>query len=177
MAELIDIVDEDGEPTGKHVEVMYAHVHGTRHRCAHVWVLHNGKILLQKRAEHKRIDPNKYDISASGHIKAGEEPLQAAIRELHEQLSLTITKDDLEFVYTQEANDSRPGYKNNELNFVYITEVNSIDNIKFSDAEVQEITEFTPQELEDALAGREKDFVPHKEYWKSIIEKCKEHLK
>ena len=37
--EYLDIVDENGQPTGQVVEREYAHRHGIRHRTSHVWLL------------------------------------------------------------------------------------------------------------------------------------------
>ena len=53
--EYLDIVDENGNPTGETVERSYAHQNGVWHRTSHVWILRKreGKIevLLQKRAD------------------------------------------------------------------------------------------------------------------------------
>ena len=49
--ELFDIIDENGNPTGKTVERSIAHAEGIRHRTAHIWIIRkrNGRteILLQ----------------------------------------------------------------------------------------------------------------------------------
>ena len=37
--ELLDIVDENGIPTGKTIERKIAHSEGIRHRTAHVWII------------------------------------------------------------------------------------------------------------------------------------------
>ena len=51
--EYLDIVDENGVPTGKTAERTAAHKQGLRHRTSHVWILREraGKVevLLQKR--------------------------------------------------------------------------------------------------------------------------------
>ena len=53
MSELLDIVDEDGEPTGETVARVIAHRDGIRHRTSHVWLVRKGptkalEVLLQK---------------------------------------------------------------------------------------------------------------------------------
>ena len=74
--EYLDIVDENGKPTGETVERSYAHKYGIRHRTAHVWIVGKTEagvdILLQKRAMIKTF-PGCYDISSAGHIQAGKE--------------------------------------------------------------------------------------------------------
>ncbi|WP_330388539.1 NUDIX hydrolase [Butyrivibrio sp. ob235] len=87
--EYLDIVDENGNPTGETVERAYAHRNGVRHRTSHVWILRKreGKIqvLLQERADTKSL-PGCYDISSAGHITAGQDFRESAVRELHEEL-------------------------------------------------------------------------------------------
>lgn len=97
--ELLDIVDENGIPTGETVERETAHRNGIRHRTSHVWLLRdrNGKIqvLLQKRSLNKDSYPGCYDISSAGHIPAGEEFSGSAIRELKEELGVCVTEKEL----------------------------------------------------------------------------------
>ena len=79
MMEYLDIVDEQGRPTGGIVSRAEAHEKGILHRTAHVWVVRNvtgrAEVLLQKRSEEKESFPGMYDTSSAGHIPAGEEPL------------------------------------------------------------------------------------------------------
>ena len=53
--ELLDIVDEKGNPTGETVPREVAHREGIRHRTAHVWIFRRRggvvQILLQKRSD------------------------------------------------------------------------------------------------------------------------------
>ena len=97
--EILDVVDETGAPTGETVERAEAHREGVRHRTAHVWIARNrnGRIqlLLQKRCMQKDSFPGCYDISSAGHIPAGEEYIPSAIRELKEELNVTVQESDL----------------------------------------------------------------------------------
>lgn len=97
--EFLDIVDENGLPTGKTVERKIAHRDGYPHRTAHVWIFrrHNGElqILLQKRCMEKDSFPGCYDISSAGHIPSGSEVVESALRELKEELGIDVTEDEL----------------------------------------------------------------------------------
>lgn len=97
--ELLDIVDENGIPTGEIIDRETAHRDGIRHRTSHVWILRerNGKIqvLLQKRSYNKDSYPGCYDISSAGHIPAGEEFSGSALRELKEELGVCAAKEEL----------------------------------------------------------------------------------
>lgn len=101
MSEWIDIVDENGHPTGETVDRAYAHRHGVWHRTAHLWLLRmkngNIQVLLQKRSANKDSHPGCYDISSAGHIPAGVDYLPSAIRELKEELGIDAQERDLVF--------------------------------------------------------------------------------
>ena len=100
MKEFLDIVDENGQPTGEIVDRETAHAKGILHRTSHVWLARrkNGKvqILLQKRAEHKSSFPGCYDISSAGHIPAGDNYEVSAMRELEEELGITFDDENFE---------------------------------------------------------------------------------
>ncbi len=100
MSERLDIVDEDGEPTGETVDREIAHRDGIRHRTSHVWLVRKGptdalEVLLQKRAADKDAFPGRWDISSAGHIPAGDDWKTSALRELKEELGVVAKRDDL----------------------------------------------------------------------------------
>lgn len=101
MEEFLDIVDENGEPTGEIVNRDIAHSEGIRHRTSHVWIIKRCKdkvyILLQKRSKIKDSFPECYDISSAGHIPAGSDYEESALRELREELGVEIEKEKLIF--------------------------------------------------------------------------------
>lgn len=88
--EILDIVNEQGSPTGETVEREKAHFEGILHRTAHVWLVRKRdskvQILLQKRSDGKDSFPGCYDISSAGHIPAGVDFIPSALRELKEEL-------------------------------------------------------------------------------------------
>ena len=83
MKEYLDVVDENGMPTGETVERSVAHREGFPHRTSHLWLVRRREgriqVLLQKRAMTKSF-PGCYDISSAGHIPAGQDfvPLRSA---------------------------------------------------------------------------------------------------
>ncbi len=102
MAEILDIVDEFGNPTGETVDRQTAHKRGIRHRTAHVWILRKAasglEVLLQKRSKIKDSNPGCYDISSAGHIPCGQDFLTSALRELQEELGITdVSAEDLHY--------------------------------------------------------------------------------
>lgn len=100
MKEYLDVVDENGQPTGTVVERSVAHSEGIPHRTSHLWLVRKRddhvQILLQKRAATKSF-PGCYDISSAGHIPAGQDYLPSAVRELKEELGITAEECELVF--------------------------------------------------------------------------------
>lgn len=103
--EFLDIVDENGKPTGKTAERSKVHQIGLLHRTSHVWVIREkgGKIqvLLQKRSKTKDSNPGCYDISSAGHIPAGDDFVISALRELKEELGFDAEALDLNYCGTR----------------------------------------------------------------------------
>ena len=97
--EYLDIVDENGIPTGETIERSLAHRTGVRHRTTHIWIVRKQgdriQILLQKRSKNKDSFPGCYDISSAGHIPAGDDFAESGLRELEEELGLVIQKEEL----------------------------------------------------------------------------------
>lgn len=97
MPELLDIRDEHGNLTGEAMVRVEAHRTESWHGVALIWVYNTrGEILLQRRAPHLSAFPEKWDVTVSGHLSAGDQPLQAAVREVGEELGLYIEPDELE---------------------------------------------------------------------------------
>lgn len=64
---------------------------------AHVWILNNNKLLIQKRAKNKKHFPNLWEQSGGGVI-AGETSFEAAIREVAEELNLKCSSDEIFYI-------------------------------------------------------------------------------
>lgn len=97
--EILDVVDEKGNPTGETIDRVRAHQLGIRHRTSHVWILRRKnntiQILLQKRSDDKDSFPGFYDISSAGHIPSGVDFYSSAIRELKEELGIHVSVEEL----------------------------------------------------------------------------------
>ena len=86
--ELIEVMDEHDEPVLV-VSALEARRQKLRRRVVLV-LLHDtrGRLYLQRRAKQKTTYPNLWDVSASGHVRAGEAREDAARRELYEELGV-----------------------------------------------------------------------------------------
>ena len=133
--ELLDIVDENGIPTGAVIDRETAHREGIRHRTAHLWLLRRREgqvqVLLQKRSMEKDSYPGCYDISSAGHIPAGADFIPSALRELREELGLQARPEELilcgvrRFEY-ESAFHGRP-FHDNQVSRVQTEEVERVD--------------------------------------------------
>ena len=154
--EYLDIVDESGYPTGEIISRDVAHTEGILHRTAHVWVVRKTDrgydILLQKRSEEKESFPGLYDTSSAGHISAGEEPLESALRELKEELGITASENELRYTgsfriqYEKEFHGRM--FRDNEVTWVYVYEkIVDISTLKLQESEVSEVRWFDLDEV------------------------------
>lgn len=91
--ELLDIYDDQDHHLGV-CERSEVHRLGYWHHTFHCWLVRDtpaGRMLIfQKRHPDKDTFPNLYDITAAGHLSAGETVEQAA-REIQEELGLPLT--------------------------------------------------------------------------------------
>ena len=78
-------------------EVMYqerrsvVHEKGLFHRAVHIFARSkNGMWILQKRSASKDIDPLLWTSRCSGHVDAGEDYLNAAVRVCEEELGVSL---------------------------------------------------------------------------------------
>ena len=139
MDELIDILTPEGKPTQKTALKSEAHKNGWFHATAHIWLFTSDeKILLQKRALTKKVFPGIWDISVAGHITAGEEVLEAAKREIFEEIGLQLHDKDLIKIGTRIHQVShKNGIQDNEHHHVFIAELKvSIDKLTMQEEEV-----------------------------------------
>lgn len=97
--EYFDIIDEKNQLTGISRPRDEVHALGLRHRAVHIFIWRNKgnkkEVLLQKRASNKDSFPACYDMSCAGHVSAGDDYLESAIREIKEELGIHIVKEQL----------------------------------------------------------------------------------
>lgn len=147
--ELFDVIDEDGNKTGQVKERGVAHRDGTLHATVHIWIVRPNQesgydVLLQKRSECKDSNPGAYDISSAGHVSAGDELMESALREMKEELGIHAREDQLQFIGTHrgqfEAEFHGKPFRDNERSIVYLyREPVDIKNLKLQESEVEEV--------------------------------------
>lgn len=128
------------------------HENGLLHRACHVFLFNSaGNIYVQRRSKWKDRHPLKLDSSAAGHLDTGESYLEAAQRELHEELGIKAglvtvlnivasPKTDNEHVVLFEAHSDLPPIPNQD--------------------EILEGAYVDPTELSNLMRRNPDDFVP-----------------
>ena len=178
--ELIDIVDEHNGSLGiKKLMKSEAHKNGLWHRAAHIWIYNpKGEILLQLRAKDKALYPNMWDISSAGHVQSGEEPFEAGLREIQEELGLKLKKEDLQFFKIRREMSVYRKIKNNEFCYLYFLKYEGdAKKLKLQEEEVQQVKFLPASKIEKELMLNPKKYVPHGGYWSEVINEVRKRTK
>lgn len=89
--ELVDLYDENRAPLGKTAERYGKKGPGELRIVVHVCLFdRQGRLLIQKRTENKRLWPGMWDVSVGGGVDAGETTRQGAEREVREELGYPL---------------------------------------------------------------------------------------
>ena len=151
--ELFDVVNEDDEVIGRQPRSL-VHAKGLRHRAAHVLVFNsNGKVFLQLRSMSKDNNPGVWDSSCSGHVDAGETYTEAAVRELMEEIGLTV-KSPLEPLFKINACEET------DQEFVWVYRTQSEGPFALNTDEIDEGRWLTQDDVTTALLETPEKYSP-----------------
>jgi isopentenyl-diphosphate Delta-isomerase len=176
MEEFIDIVTSTGKPTGKSAPKSEIHSQGHYHNTAHVWFYTaNGQILLQQRAASKTICPLLWDVSVAGHIDAGETLSSGAVREIEEEIGLTVLEHELEKIGVFECFQTYPnGIRDNEFHHTFICELKvELDALTPQHDEVEALKLVSIEDFKHLLkhSGTNNHFVAtNNNYYKAVLQ-------
>ncbi|GAL63830.1 NUDIX hydrolase [Algibacter lectus] len=182
MDEYIDIVSENGDQTGKVALKSEAHKNGWFHNTIHLWLFtRQGEILLQQRSHKKAIYPLLWDVSAAGHIDAGESIETAAIRETQEELGLLLKPTDLIKIG---VNKHLTAYadgaiQDNEFHHVFIAELKvNITELTAQEEEVEALKLVSFSQFKLHLENStDNHFIPsNKAYYQFVLDKIKAQI-
>jgi len=82
MEEYFEVLNQKGEYTGEVETREKCHKEGLWHKAVVIFIINSkSQVLLQKRSATKKLWPNMWDVTAGGHVLAGEMGLQAILRE------------------------------------------------------------------------------------------------
>jgi len=178
MDELIDVVDENDRELGFTKLKSEAHRDWDWHRGAHVWIVCDKQIMMEKRAPKKFIFPGRFDVACAGHVASGEGFKQTAIRELEEELGIKAKESDLILLGKQKAATDTPGgARSREIIEVFLLRFNgNMGELRLCKEEISEVKLFGISELRKLIETRPKMFSEHKEYFLDTIGKIEKLL-
>ena len=132
----IVFVDENDDVIGAGTKEQ-AWTNGDIHRIARLFVFNSkGELLIHKRSDKLDNLPGKWDQSAAGHVDEGEDYLEAAQRELKEELGIeNVELEEVGKFYQDEIDED--GKIKKRFNMLY--EVRYDDGVNFNENEVSEI--------------------------------------
>ena len=175
--ELLDIVDEKNNITGKIVDREIVHKDGLWHREVGVIIINEkGELLLEKRSATKKQSPNKWAICA-GHIESGDIPENAIVREIKEEIGIDVKFEDLQFLDVFKRNKKfENGQENNTFIYIYVYKTkNKIEDYTIQIEELSEVKYFPKDKIENALKENNLDYAFYDEHYiKDILNRIKE---
>lgn len=140
-----DILNKDGGVTGRTVTRGEVRLNpGEYHLVVHIWVLGpDGRLLIQRRSRDKDLMPGEW-AATGGAVIAGEDSLQAALRELKEEMSIAVPPEDMALV--------RRMIRKNSFVDVWLTRADAdIASLTLQESEVSEARWVSPAELLDMI--------------------------
>jgi len=171
--EYFDILDENGNKTGKTKPRSEVHRDGDWHAAVHIWILNNNReVLLQRRCANKDSHPNMLDISCAGHLSAGDSSLEGAVRELKEELGLEVKPEELQFVKTiKNSSKYKSDFINNEFDDFYILRTDKgIEDMKYQEDEISEIFFVSYEKFKEMVKNHQPDLLRQDEEFEILFE-------
>lgn len=172
--EHFDILNEDGTQAGYFLPRSQVHREGQWHRSVHIWILDEWeRILFQQRAFTKDSNPGLWDVSCAGHISAGQESREAAVRELSEELGLIVEAGQLEFLFEDqdECVLQDGAFIDREFHDVYLLRIGARESklIRPDPIELAGVRWIAPEAFEEELQEHPECFVDHSHEYPKIL--------
>jgi isopentenyldiphosphate isomerase len=149
--EYFDVVNDRDEVIGRKPR---SEVHRCKlnHRAVHVLVFNRrGELFLQKRSMRKDCFPGKWDSSASGHLNCDETYDACAVRELGEELSLSLAHAPARLFYVRACPET--GHE-----FLWVYQCHAEGPFRLQADEIERGDWFQPEVISGWIDRRPEDF-------------------
>ena len=142
------------------------HANNLLHRAVHLLIFNQaGEVLLQLRSRFKDRHPLRWDSSAAGHVSAGEEYDQTAMRELSEELGIEAPLEKVAKLPASEKTDHE---------FVCFYTGNHEGPFRANAREIESLGFFPVETVDGWIKARPQEFAPtFLECWKICREKTR----
>jgi len=141
------------------------------HCSTHVWLVDVEQqcLLLQQRAPEKDTFPNRWDISAAGHIEAGSDARETAVRETAEELGIHTESDSLEYAFVCPAEQASWGGCNAYEHVFFLRRSKKDSEFAIGSAEVTSVKWMYIDDLKMAWGHKDEAYVPRVEQYKEAF--------
>jgi len=140
------------------VEKLEVHQRGLRHKAVSVFVMHEGRLLIQPRAMKKDHTPGLWANTCCTHPFWEEDPATCAARRLTEELGFTVPlehRDQIEY-----RADVFMGLIEHEVVDIFIADLDAAPTITPNPDEVMDFAWITLEEFREQLAAFPERFTP-----------------
>ncbi len=175
MSELIDVLDENGNRTGEILTREEIHKKGLFHKIVVIAIIDvKGNILMQQRSKKRLTNPEKWDVTAAGHVSSGQTSTEAVIRETLEEVGIKVNEKELEYILTYKNKKIvDENYIDNQIFDCYIVKRDQINlkDVKIQESEVEQVKLCNKKQFNEIIESG--NIVKRDELYKKIIEYLK----
>ena len=171
MEELFDVLNEKGNYTGKVETREKCHKEGLWHKAVVTFIINSKEqVLLQRRSPNKKLWPNMWDVTAGGHVLAGDFGFETGIREAKEELGIDLNKNEMTFIGSSISSNVKGDIVNNHFNEYYIVN-KDVDETKLilQEEEVAEVKWIDKDEIIERIKNNYDGITDKEGCWEYLI--------
>ena len=173
--ELLRVLDENGNPTGRFEKREIVHVNKLFHNEVALWIIdkENKKVLLQRRSPNKKQNPNKLALCA-GHVVGNENIAEALEKEAKEELGLDIKNYDVKKLISIKRTVPRNHCFSHHY---YICKTIPIETFTIQKEELSEVLYMDYEHLKQLVKQNSDEVVFNWEAYEPVFNKLDEIIK
>ena len=170
--ELLQVLDENGNPTGRFEKREIVQVNKLFHNEVALWIIdkENKKVLLQRRSPNKNQNPNKLALCA-GHVVGNETIDEALEKEAKEELGIDIKDCNVKKLITIKRTVPR---NHCFIHHYYISKAIPIENITIQKEELSEVLYMDYEHLKSLVKQNRDEVVFKWDDYKPVFNKLDE---
>lgn len=173
--ELLQVLDENGKPTGRLEKREFVHSNKLFHNEVALWIIdkENKKVLLQRRSPNKKQNPNKLAVCA-GHVVGNETLKEALEKEAKEELGIDIKNYNVKkFITIKRMVPQNYCF----IHHYYICETIPIQNFTIQKEELSEVLYMDYEHLKQSVRKNSDEVALKWEIYEPAFEKLDEVIK